>query len=80
MKLKQYLKKVKLSSRDFADFLGINRSSFSGIVSGRRVPSKNLAKRISAATLNKVTVDEIFPEDYNNTCPCCGQRLKRKKL
>jgi len=80
MRLREYLKKGKYTIKDFAEFIGISKVHLTAIVAGKRSPSKKLAKLISHATLNKVSVDEVFPEGYNNSCPTCGQRLKRKKL
>ena len=65
MNLDEYLSRSKITRTDFAKILGISRTHLQDILSGRRSPSKTLAKKIEEATEGKVTKEELlFPEDF----------------
>jgi transcriptional regulator with XRE-family HTH domain len=65
MKLAEYLFRMKMTKKDFAEKLGISRGHLQHILSGTKNPSIKLAKKIEEETGGKVSKTELlFPEDY----------------
>lgn len=65
MDLDEYLWRNKISRTDFAAKVEISRSHLQQILSRKRNPSINLAKKIEEITKGKVTKEEsLFPEDF----------------
>ena len=64
MELKQYLKINNLTSKKFAELIGVNKISISRYINGTRFPNKKILKKIC-----DVTNSSINPEDF----------LKKKK-
>jgi transcriptional regulator with XRE-family HTH domain len=59
MKLASYLEANKLKDREFADRIGIDRSSVTHIRLGRRRPSFNVITAIHDATGGQVTYQDF---------------------
>lgn len=69
MDLREYLFRKRIKQTEFAKKVGVSRPYLSQVVNGQAVCDINIAKRISLATDNAVTRDELmYPEEY-------GQRL-----
>ena len=65
MKLDEYLFRVKMTKKEFAEKVGISRGYLQHLLSGIKNPSVKLAKKIEEATRGKVTKEELlFPEEY----------------
>ncbi|MEK7339172.1 MAG: helix-turn-helix transcriptional regulator [Candidatus Rhabdochlamydia sp.] len=65
MKLAEYLFRMKMTKKDFAEKLGISRGHLQHILSGTKNPSVKLAKKIEEETRGKVSKAELlFPEDF----------------
>ncbi len=60
MKLKEYLKKNKISQKKFSDLVGVGYSHIGHIINGRRSPSLLLAQHIENITKGDVTVYELI--------------------
>jgi transcriptional regulator with XRE-family HTH domain len=66
MRLSEYLFRMKMTKKDFAEKLGISRGHLQHILSGIKNPSVKLAKKIEDETGGKVTKEELlFPEEYS---------------
>jgi transcriptional regulator with XRE-family HTH domain len=59
MKLRTYLKKKKLTQKQFADIIGVSEQSVRNWVSGFRKPSRHLMA-ILEETKGKVTANDFF--------------------
>jgi transcriptional regulator with XRE-family HTH domain len=57
--LRDWLINHNLSHQDFADKIDCSRSRLAVIITGRVIPGKNLAKRISDATNNEIPIERI---------------------
>lgn len=67
MQLDEYLFRKKQTNKAFAELIGISRTHLQDILSKRRRPSVDLAKKIEMATEGKVTKEELlFPEEFED--------------
>ncbi len=63
MRLKTWLKMNNITQKKASEALGISRGYFSEIVSGKRRPNPNLARKIEAFTGGHVkTMELIYPD------------------
>ena len=60
MRLSEYLKKHKLTQKDFAEKVGVARPQITRIISKKRNPSPHLMKKIEEATEGEVTMQDLF--------------------
>ena len=60
MKLKDYLKKKKISCKEFARMLGVTPQTISNYNSGKSYPSRNTVKKIE-----KLTGGKVKQRDFN---------------
>jgi len=63
MDLESYLKKKKLQKKDFAKLIGVSNACISHIVTKKRKPSLEVARRIIEKTRGKVNVADLFEPD-----------------
>jgi transcriptional regulator with XRE-family HTH domain len=59
MRLKDYLKKNKITQANFASLIGISQGYLSLIVRGLNNPSFKLALKIEKITLGQVTTEDL---------------------
>lgn len=60
MNLKEYLFLKRMTVTEFSEMMGYNRNHISGIVNGRIIPSRGLAKSIERITNGEVTAEELL--------------------
>lgn len=60
MKLSDYLKKEKMSASEFAELVGVDKSTISRILRGKRYPRRATVEAIRKATDNRVTVADLY--------------------
>jgi DNA-binding XRE family transcriptional regulator len=66
MRLDVWLTLHKIQKKTFAQMVGIERSSLHHILSGNRLPSEKIAKKIYSLTQKKVKLKTLKPiEDWN---------------
>ena len=75
MHLRDYLKQVTKTQKDFAEMLGITQSYFWEICDDRRVPSERLSQRIEKETKGAVTSAELRRKHDKRRCPTCGHTI-----
>jgi hypothetical protein len=61
-KLARYLKETKVKPINFADIIGVDRSTISRILSGARIPRRETIQKIEAVTNGAVTPSDFFTE------------------
>ncbi len=60
MNLKEYLFLKRMTVTEFSEMMGYHRNHISGIISGRVIPSRGLAKSIERITNGEVTAKELL--------------------
>lgn len=60
MQLGAYLKSKKLKPAEFAEIVGVHRTTVVRLCEGTRGVSREMAQRIHAATNGKVTATDLF--------------------
>lgn len=60
MQLPDYLKKHKLTHAQFAEKVNVSQPHIANILSGKRRPSIELAKRIEIVTKGSVILDDLL--------------------
>ena len=61
MKLKDYLKKNKITGKEFARLIDVSEVTVSGYVRGKGIPSNEVFERIL-----DITKGEVTPNDFYN--------------
>ena len=72
MKLRDFMNKMGLTERAFAQNLGISQQHLNFIIQGKRNPSLEIARMIESETLGEVSISELFS-------PTAPSRLKSRK-
>jgi len=75
MHLKKYLKKEKMTGKEFAAMLGISKNHLSKVLNGARGMSPTLAKTISELTLGEVKFNKLY-----RCCRLCGHQISPRKI
>lgn len=65
MNLREYLKMSNLTQEEFCEHLNISRTTLYRLLNGEKEPSLSLAMKIVKATKNKVTFEDLLPNDSN---------------
>ena len=60
MDLKSYLESRRISSKEFAEMIGVCANSISNYVLYKRLPTLEIGRSIEKATKGKVTIDEMI--------------------
>ena len=60
MQLSDYLKKYSLTQTEFGKKVGVSQPHITGILSGKKRPSIELAKRIEIQTDKAVMLDDLL--------------------
>lgn len=81
MKLKQWLKKNKMTVADLSRNIEFSRDYCYKIAAGIMAPGVKFCKTIKEYTNGQVTKEDLgYVEKQRHVCPCCGRQLLRKKL
>ena len=72
MKLSEYLKKNRITIKDFSKKVGVSDVQVGRILNGTRNPSLHLGKKIEEATNQEVSIGDLFN-------PEAPSRLKKRK-
>lgn len=75
MHLKKYLKKEKMTGKEFAAMLGISKNHLSKVLNGSRGMSPKLAKIISEITLGEVKYKKLY-----KCCRLCGHQISPRQV
>lgn len=64
MELKQYLKINNLTSKKFAELIGVNEISISRYINGTRFPNKKILKKICDLTHSSINPEDFLKKKY----------------
>lgn len=59
MELQEYLKKRNLTTEQFAKLIAVSQGAVSRYATGKRFPSRDILRRIDAATKGKVRANDF---------------------
>ena len=67
MLIKDFLDEKKIAYQDFAEYIGVKRNYFYNMISGRKVFSLELAKKIEEVTKGSVSrLEVLYHTEYVN--------------
>ena len=72
MKLPTYLKRKGLRIAEFAQEISVHEKTVSRYLSGKRIPSSEVLKRIVVATEGEVTANDFFSTDDEDERQGCA--------
>ena len=74
MRLREYLKKYKITYKTFGKRVGVSDAHITNIINNERNPSPHLMKKIEDVTKGEVTMQELF----NPEAPTRLKRMENK--